>query len=180
MNKFAQLAADITKLWTKYGTAYLSGIENTLILALVGTVIGCLIVCRLRAGASADKWVNPMADPFLRTVTMRRMTLAALAGWLAVVASNAAFFCLSDGLAAHDMTGFFYVVTYLAHYVRVLKMAAPPAGWMLFAIVVLVPIVLSAVHVGVATDNDKFLPYWHAAFFALTGLVAFLQLAGWR
>ena len=25
MNKFAQLAADITKLWTKYGTAYLSG-----------------------------------------------------------------------------------------------------------------------------------------------------------
>ena len=43
MNKFAQLAADITKLWTKYYTAYLSGIENTLILALVGTVIGCLI-----------------------------------------------------------------------------------------------------------------------------------------
>ena len=43
MNKFAQLAADITKLWTKYGSAYLSGIENTLILALVGTVIGCLI-----------------------------------------------------------------------------------------------------------------------------------------
>lgn len=43
MNKFAQLAADITKLWTKYGAAYLSGIENTLILALVGTVIGCLI-----------------------------------------------------------------------------------------------------------------------------------------
>ena len=143
-------------------------------------VIGCLIVCRLRAGASADKWVNPMADPFLRTVTMRRMTLAALAGWLAVVASNAAFFCLSDGLAAHDMTGFFYVITYLVHYVRILKAAAPPAGWVLFVIVVLVPIVLSAVHVGVATDNDKFLPYWHAAFFALTGLVAFLQLAGWR
>ena len=43
MNKFAQLAADITKLWTKYHTASLSGIANTLILALVGTVIGCLI-----------------------------------------------------------------------------------------------------------------------------------------
>lgn len=43
MNKFAQLSADIAKLWTKYGSAYLSGIENTLILALVGTVIGCLI-----------------------------------------------------------------------------------------------------------------------------------------
>ena len=43
MNKFAQLTADIVKLWTKYGGAYLSGIENTLILALIGTVIGCLI-----------------------------------------------------------------------------------------------------------------------------------------
>ena len=43
MNKFAQLGTDIAKLWTKYGSAYISGIENTLILALVGTVIGCLI-----------------------------------------------------------------------------------------------------------------------------------------
>ena len=43
MNKFAQLGTDIIKLWTKYGTAYVSGMENTLILALVGTVIGCLI-----------------------------------------------------------------------------------------------------------------------------------------
>ena len=42
MNKFAQLGTDIAKLWTKYGSAYISGIENTLILALVGTVIGCL------------------------------------------------------------------------------------------------------------------------------------------
>ncbi len=43
MNKFAQLSADIIKLWTKYGASYISGIENTLILALVGTAIGCVI-----------------------------------------------------------------------------------------------------------------------------------------
>ena len=43
MSRFAQLGADIAKLWTKYGNAYISGIENTLILALVGTLIGCLI-----------------------------------------------------------------------------------------------------------------------------------------
>ena len=43
MNKFAQLAADITKLWGKYSTAYLNGMRNTLILALAGTLIGCLI-----------------------------------------------------------------------------------------------------------------------------------------
>lgn len=43
MNKFAQLASDIVKLWTKYGSAYINGIENTLILALTATLIGCVI-----------------------------------------------------------------------------------------------------------------------------------------
>ncbi len=43
MNKFAQLAMDIGKLWSKYGASYIAGIENTLILALVGTLIGCII-----------------------------------------------------------------------------------------------------------------------------------------
>ncbi|MBQ6339149.1 MAG: tetratricopeptide repeat protein [Kiritimatiellae bacterium] len=142
--------------------------------------IGCLVVCRLRAESNADKWVNPMADPFVRTVTMRRMTLAAAAGWLVVAGGNTAFFCLSDGLEAHDMTGFLYAVSYLFQYAKVLGAAATPAGWMLFVIVVLVPLVLSMIHVGAATDDDKFLPYWYAVFFTMTGLVSFLQLAGWR
>ena len=43
MNRFTELCTDITKLWGKYGSTYLSGIQKTLILALVGTFIGCLI-----------------------------------------------------------------------------------------------------------------------------------------
>ena len=43
MEKFIQLTADIAKLWAKYGGSYVTGMRNTLILALVGTVIGCLI-----------------------------------------------------------------------------------------------------------------------------------------
>ena len=43
MDKFSKLFADILKLWGKYGGSYLSGMRNTLILALAGTVIGCLI-----------------------------------------------------------------------------------------------------------------------------------------
>ena len=143
-------------------------------------LIGCLVLCRIHAGANADKLVNPLADPFVRTVTMRRMTLSAFAGWLSVALSNTAFFCLSDGLVAHDMTGFLYTVTYLYQYAKILGAAATPAGWMLFVIVVLVPLVLSMIHVAAATDDDKFLPYWYAAFFMLTGIVSFLQLAGWR
>ena len=43
MDKFIQLTNDIVKLLGKYGGAYTSGILNTLILALVATIIGCLI-----------------------------------------------------------------------------------------------------------------------------------------
>ena len=43
MDKVVQLAADIGKLWAKYGGSYVTGIRNTLALALVATVIGCLI-----------------------------------------------------------------------------------------------------------------------------------------
>ena len=43
MGKFAQLGTDIARLWAKYGGAYLAGMRNTLVLALVGTVLGCLI-----------------------------------------------------------------------------------------------------------------------------------------
>lgn len=42
-SRFIQLLADIAKLWEKYGGSYLSGIRNTLVLALVATAIGCLI-----------------------------------------------------------------------------------------------------------------------------------------
>ena len=40
---FAQLISDIGSLWAKYGTVYLTGIANTLILAVTATVIGCII-----------------------------------------------------------------------------------------------------------------------------------------
>ena len=40
---FAQLISDIGSLWAKYGTVYLTGIANTLILAVTATLIGCII-----------------------------------------------------------------------------------------------------------------------------------------
>ena len=43
MEKLAQLFQDVVQLWDKYHVMYLNGIKNTLILALVATVIGCLI-----------------------------------------------------------------------------------------------------------------------------------------
>ena len=43
MDKFVKLTEDIALLWSKYHPMYWAGIKNTLILALVATVIGCLI-----------------------------------------------------------------------------------------------------------------------------------------
>ena len=40
---FTQLFSDIGSLWAKYGTVYLNGIANTLILATTATLIGCVI-----------------------------------------------------------------------------------------------------------------------------------------
>ena len=67
MTKFAQLGADIAKLWLKYGHSYISGIENTLILALVGTLIGCLIgfICGILNTIPSGKNDHPLKRFFL-------------------------------------------------------------------------------------------------------------------
>ena len=43
MNKLIELFTDVVKLLEKYGESYLTGIQNTLILAVIATLAGCLI-----------------------------------------------------------------------------------------------------------------------------------------
>jgi len=43
MDKLIKLGQDVSLLWGKYWPSYLGGVRNTLILALVATVIGCVI-----------------------------------------------------------------------------------------------------------------------------------------
>ena len=43
MSIFEQLISDISKIWATFGGSYLYGIKQTLLLALIGTVLGCLI-----------------------------------------------------------------------------------------------------------------------------------------
>lgn len=43
MERLLALGQDMARLWAKYAPKYLSGVENTLILALVATLIGCFI-----------------------------------------------------------------------------------------------------------------------------------------
>lgn len=43
MDRFAKLGSDIVTLWTQYGSSFLDGAKNTIILALIATAIGCVI-----------------------------------------------------------------------------------------------------------------------------------------
>ena len=43
MDKLVKLCQDVVQLWSKYWPMYMSGVKNTLILALAATAIGCVI-----------------------------------------------------------------------------------------------------------------------------------------
>ena len=70
MNKFTQLVSDIGKLWAKYGSLYISGIEKTLILALAATVIGCIIgfICGILNTIPCGKNDSPVKRFFVGLV----------------------------------------------------------------------------------------------------------------
>lgn len=123
---------------------------------------------------------NPFANPLIRALALRRLTYAFLAGFIPAAVANAIFFCGRDGLAAHDWSGVMYVVGVISRYARLFVSAASPVGWLFAAGFVGVPLVLATVLVGKATDDDRFLPYRYGLFFVLAGVVAFLQVAGWR
>ena len=43
MERLIELCSDMARLWEAYGPRYLAGVQNTLILALAATAIGCVI-----------------------------------------------------------------------------------------------------------------------------------------
>lgn len=43
LQQFSQLGVDITSTWARYGTQYLGGMWNTISLAVLATLIGCII-----------------------------------------------------------------------------------------------------------------------------------------
>ena len=70
MEKLIQLTADIGKLWGKYGSSYLSGIGNTLALALIATGIGCVIgfICGVLNTIPYAPGDHPLKKFFLKVI----------------------------------------------------------------------------------------------------------------
>jgi len=73
MDKFIQLFNDIAKLLSKYGMSYVTGMGNTLILALVATLIGCIIgfICGILNTipyAPQDPWLKRFVLKTVRVI----------------------------------------------------------------------------------------------------------------
>ena len=143
-------------------------------------VFGSIVVCYVKSRNNPDTIENPLGDPFVRAVVMRRMTALAVIGWLAMAAANSFYFMHREGLEVYSWTGFEFVLHYLYHYFEVAKSAATLSGWLLIVVVVCVPLVFSLSCMGTAADDDRFLPSWHWALYVVMGGISFLQVAGWR
>ena len=135
-----------------------------------------VVILRTRVAAK----VMPLANPLVRVVAFRRMSLAFIGAWLAMLTANTLFFRCHGGLEAQDWNAFTYYIHYLHHYVQVVEGAATAIGWIFIAGVVVFPLVMSSALVRHATDDDSFLDYHLAFYFAAAGLLAFLQSAGWK
>ena len=64
MTRFTQLITDISALLSRYGGAYLDGVKNTLLLALIATFFGCVI--GLICGVLNTIPITPRDNPFKR------------------------------------------------------------------------------------------------------------------
>ena len=70
MEILIQLVNDIGKLWAKYGASYLTGMRNTLILALTATAIGCVIgfLCGVLNTSPCAPGESPVKKFFLKLI----------------------------------------------------------------------------------------------------------------
>lgn len=70
MERLLSLGNDMSKLWIAYFPKYLSGIRNTLILAVAATIIGCLIglICGILNTIPCTKQDNAIKRFFLKLI----------------------------------------------------------------------------------------------------------------
>ena len=73
MDKLYELGYDMSRLWNAYATTYLNGVKNTLILAVIATLIGCVIglVCGVLNTipyAQNDSWFKKLILKLIRGI----------------------------------------------------------------------------------------------------------------
>ena len=119
---------------------------------------------------------NPLAGVHVRS----RLSMAFLGGaFLGAVLEVATFLAL-DGLAALGWSLEEYACKLPILYIKTLLATCSPAGVVILAAVVALPIFVELKILVRATDDEKLLTYLHGAAFLVCSLVAFAQFAGMK
>ena len=116
MDKLAKLTTDIGKLWETYSGAYFTGIRNTLVLAVVATLIGCVIglMCGILNTIPYTRQDPPVKRFFLKLLLHKRSTdnrlivsialLFAFCGICAMLDVSPLLGCMSMGMVYINLT----------------------------------------------------------------------------
>lgn len=138
----------------------------------------CGLYLRLKDWDPSSPGLPPLANPLLCMVGVRRMAWSFIFAFSLSVAGNVMFFAANGGGGEVDPKIFISAVRYFIDYANSAAGAASPAGILLIAATVVLPLTIAGAKIGELADVRKFLPVPYACFLAVAGMLAFLQSTG--
>ena len=117
---------------------------------------------------------NPLAGVNVHA----RLSLSFFVGALAGTVLEVAAFVSLDGLAAFGWSAEEYALKVPLLYIKTLLATCSPAGVVVLAAVVVLPVLVQLKMLVRAMDDEKLLSYLHGVVFLVCGIVAILQFAG--
>ncbi len=119
-----------------------------------------------------------LLNPIVEQRSKWHLTFLWAMGLIVGIAANCASFVWLDGLEAAGLTGGDMPLLYATRWWTQFIHAASGLGWVMSIGICVLPLVVSAVLLPRAVDEEQFLPYHTGAVFFATGMLALAQLAG--
>ena len=118
-----------------------------------------------------------LLNPIVEQRSKWHLTFLWALGLIIGIAANCASFIWLDGLAASGLAGGDMPLMYATRWWTQFIHAASGLGWVLSLGICVLPLVVSAILLPRAVDEEQFLPYHTGAVFFVTGMLALAQLA---
>ena len=118
-----------------------------------------------------------LLNPIVEQRSKWHLTFLWALGLIIGIAANCASFVWLEGLAASGLGGGDMPLMYATRWWTQFVHAASPLGWVLSIGICVLPLIVSAVLLPRAVDEEQFLPYHTGAVFFVTGMLALAQLA---
>jgi len=118
-----------------------------------------------------------LLNPIVEQHSKWHLTFLWAVGLIAGIAGNCCSFVMMNGLEAAGLTGADVPLLYATRWWTQLTGAASGLGWVLSLGICVLPLIVSAVLLPRAVDEEQFLPYHTGAVFFVTGMLALAQLA---